>query len=210
MHRPTRRTKIVWLSFLGATTLVVGVLTLGNRPVHTGYVAASVGRLGDRAPEDPVFQRVQIDESRWTGIVIHDLGAPAGDAESIHRLHLDYGYQGLGYHFLIGNGNGLGDGVVHIGYRWSRQLPGAHTVGPEGDAHNRHSIGICLIGNGERRPFTERQVSTLIRLVRQLQTQLGIPVDQVHLHKDLADGVASPGRYFPASLLEEQLVNGPR
>ena len=37
-------------------------------------------------------------------------GARAGDAERVHRLHLSYGYQGLGYHFLIG-----ADGQIYEG-----------------------------------------------------------------------------------------------
>jgi hypothetical protein len=210
--RINRRTRVVWASFIGMMTFVTGVLMLSNGDgPPSGYLAANVGTVGEVIAGDPLFQiQAPVDADRWDSIVIHDLGQPAGDAEMIHRVHRSYGYQGLGYHFVIGNGNGLGDGVVHVGYRWNEQLPGVHVAGPMGDYYNRHAIGICLVGNGDRRPFTEQQMNHLIRLVQRLQRELDIPSNQVFLHRDLFDGVSSPGRYFEAGRLEEQLLVGPR
>lgn len=190
-------------------TVVMGVLALSERGLSSGFlIATNVGALGEQpeSAQDPVFQiEAELDKKRWTGIVIHHLGLPAGDAERVHRLHLGYGYQGLGYHFLIGNGSGLADGIVHVGYRWNEQLPGAHVVGPLGDEHNRSSIGICLIGNGDRRPFTQKQMRSLVSLVRRLQRELDIPTDRVRLHRDLTPSLTSPGRFFPVASLHEQL-----
>ena len=206
-----RRTRIVWLCFVIAMTVVMGLLSLGERGLSSGFlVATNIGALGGQPePEqDPVFRiDADLDGKRWTGIVIHHLGLPAGDAERVHRLHLGYGYQGLGYHFLIGNGSGLGDGIIHVGYRWNEQLPGAHVVGPEGDRHNQSSIGICLIGNGDRRQFTQKQMRSLVSLVGSLQRELDIPAEDVHLHRDLAPSVTSPGRFFTVASFREQIRN---
>jgi hypothetical protein len=156
---------------------------------------------------DPIFRiDAPLDRERWTSIVIHHLGEPAGDAEYVHRLHLSFGYQGLGYHFLVGNGRGLGDGIIHVGYRWNEQLPGAHVVGPQGDHYNLHAIGICLIGNGDRRAFTEPQIRSLQSLVQRLQQELGIPRERVYLHSDLAPETTGPGRFFAVARLEEALL----
>lgn len=191
-------------------TLVTGILALGQSGSRSGFVAASVTTFGGGQNADgldAVFQiEAPLDRQRWDGIVIHHLGEPAGDAEYIHRLHTSYGYQGLGYHFVIGNGNGMGDGVIHVGYRWNEQLPGAHVMGPAGREHNQHSIGICLVGNGDRRAFTDNQLRQLVLLVRALQRELSIPADHVYLHRDLARGTNSPGRMFPAAELREQLL----
>lgn len=191
-------------------TLVTGILLLGSGGFRGDLlVAANVGSLGGDPAADPIFHiQAPAERREWTGIVIHHLGLPAADAEQVHRMHLAYGYQGLGYHFLIGNGSGLGDGVIHVGYRWSQQLPGAHVArsAPDSEQHNLHSIGICLIGNGDRRPFSERQMRSLISLVRSLQKECGIPSSAVYLHRDLAPGVTSPGRFFAATRLEEQLI----
>ena len=114
----------------------------------------------------------------------------------------------MGYHFLIGNGNGLGDGVTHVGDRWVNQQPGAHCVGPDGDYHNQRSIGIALIGNGNRRPFTDRQITELIRLVQQLQRELNLPASAVQLHRDVArDLTSSPGEFFPVGQFEQRLLS---
>jgi hypothetical protein len=200
----------VWLSFAAAMSLAAALLALGDTGFDGGFLTASRFSIiedGETA-DDPLFRiDAPLDRQRWSGIVIHHLGRPGGDAEWVHSLHLRYGYQGLGYHFLIGNGNGLGDGIIHVGYRWNEQLPGAHVVGSRGERHNHHSIGICLVGNGDRRPFTEKQMRSLASLVRRLQTELGIPAEAVHLHRELANGESSPGRFFANARLRQQLLD---
>ncbi|MBG83651.1 MAG: hypothetical protein CMJ40_03780 [Phycisphaerae bacterium] len=204
----SRRTQIVLGSFFAAMTAVIVLLDLGTPTTATGFPLTSLGNLQDRPAEDPVFMlENSLDRDRWRGIVIHHLGEPFGTAESVHRRHLGWGYQGLGYHFLIGNGNGLADGEVHVGYRWNQQLPGAHVVGESGQYHNERSIGICLVGNGQRRGFTDRQIRHLTRLVQRLQQELRIPADQVQLHSSVATGQSSPGRFFPVADFREQLLN---
>jgi hypothetical protein len=207
--RPSRRTRIVWVSFLGSMTAVTGLLALGDRRPGPGFPAAHASILADSPARDPIFQTsVPLDRSRWQAIVIHHSGEPGGDAESIRRLHLGYGARAMGYHFLLGNGNGMGDGVIHVGERWITQAPGWHTVGPSADYYNQRAIGICLIGNGDRRRFTDRQIAQLISLVRRLQQQLNIPPSAVRLHRDVAPGLTgSPGAHFPSAVLEQQVVN---
>lgn len=206
---PHRRTQIVWITFLTCITIVTGLLAMQNSVPRSGFLLTSLDTLGGPAVSaEPIFQIDKpLDRQRWTGIVIHHLGEPAGDADSITRKHLSLGYQGLGYHFLIGNGNGLGDGVIHVGFRWNEQLPGAHVAGPAADQHNQHSIAICLIGNGDRRDFTERQIAQLVQLVQRLQRELAVPACNVFLHRDLCPQTTSPGRCFPAVRLQEQLLN---
>lgn len=208
LSRTTRRTKIVWASFAAAATMATGLLILGDGGAPRGFVATTPSLITDGAASaaDPIIPReAELDRARWTSIVIHHSGAPAGSAESLHRQFESAGYDGLGFHFLIGNGQGLGDGVVDVGYRWNRQLPGAHVLGKSAAERNQDSIGICLIGNGDRRAFTDRQVTELIGLVRRLQRELGVPSDRVVLHRDLAE-VTSPGRFFPAAEFKLRLI----
>ncbi len=161
------------------------------------------------ADEPRLLQRsIEFDRERWQGVVVHHSGSPAGDAESLNRLHTSYGLDGLGYHFVIGNGNGLGDGMIHVGERWLLQRAGAHAIGPDAAWHNQHSIAVCLIGNGERRPFTSRQRESLIMLVRGLQREFVIPPDRVVLHRDIAT-VKSPGVYFAEAAFRERLLRTP-
>jgi hypothetical protein len=208
VSRPSRRTGIVWASFGAAMTIVLGLLFWSSPGAERGglLIAVNPGEGSNRVARDPLFDiQAPLDRQRWTGIVIHHLGEPAGNAQAIHRRHVAQGFDGLGYHFVIGNGNGLADGAVEVGYRWNQQLAGAHVGGPNGAHHNNHSIGICLIGNGDRRPFTERQMASLVNLTQRLQRELRIPDNAVYMHRDLADGVTSPGRFFQEGRFREQL-----
>ena len=206
-NRAPSRPTLVWACFIGAMTLGGGLLALGDAEVSSGFIAASPGWVSEMpAAADPISHtRVPAAPDQWTGILIHHSDQPAGDALSLHRRHLDMGLAGLGYHFVIGNGNGMGDGVIHVGYRWTDQLAGAHAA-RGADEHNLHSIGICLIGNGDRRPFTERQMRQLVNLVQRLQREHNIPANAVKLHREVAGGVTSPGRFFAAGQLREQLL----
>ncbi len=217
MHQPpsgpTRRTQFVFAAFAVAMTAAMTVLALDTPQQAGGFPLTFITPLTDRPSvgDDLIFATKNgLERQRWTGIVIHHLGEPFGTPESIHRQHLSWGYQGLGYHFLLGNGNGLGNGEIHVGYRWVEQLPGAHVVGEAGRVHNEHSIGICLIGDGDRHGFSERQLKHLTRLVQRLQQEFGIPADAVHLHSELASDLSSPGRLFSKANFRSQLLDTPR
>jgi N-acetylmuramoyl-L-alanine amidase len=199
---------MVWGAFALAIAAVTGGLAmLKSTSPRAGFLLTSVDVLGRTPESDPVFQtRRPLDRQRWNSIVIHHSGSAAGDAQSITREHVASGLKGLGYHFVIGNGNGLGDGVVHVGYRWIDQLPGAHVSGPQQDEYNERSIAICLVGNGDKRPFTDRQLAQLVSLIQRLQGQLQIPARNVYLHRDLSRVTSSPGRFFPTAWLQDQLL----
>lgn len=222
--RGSRRVKWVWSLFAASMTTVGGLLLLlDNPPPHSMFAATSAPVVGMKAlrPDSVVPPAAPLDRERWRAIVVHHSGLPAGDAASIERHQQSAGISGLGYHFVIGNGHGFGDGEVHVGYRWNRQLPGAHVSDrPRADGEatravrlaswspaevNEHAIGICLVGNGDRSPFTPRQIRQTIALVRALQRELGIPATEVYLHRDLSD-VTSPGERFPVAEFESQLL----
>jgi hypothetical protein len=186
-------------------TLAGGVLMISDR--WTALPAAAFN-----APS-PAASDVDIAPGRWQAIVIHHSGAHTGSADGIARQQLrDWGVQGMGYHFVIGNGNGEYDGDVIAGPRWYQQLGGAHVAergaGAQPDAawFNDNTIGICLIGNGESRAFTDAQLKSLISLVRDLQAKCGIPSSRVFLHSDLAP-IASPGSKFPREQFAFALSN---
>lgn len=199
--------------------LACGVLLLGDADGPRAVPAMSAIAV-DTTAEGILPREAALDRARWTAIVIHHSATPAGDAGSIARMHAAAGLDGLGYHFVVGNGQGLPDGHVEAGPRWNRQQPGAHVQAPtprsggirrvasagiSTDELNRHAIAICLIGNGDRRPFTDRQMHELGSLVRRIQTALDIPSDRVFLHSDVA-GTTSPGRFFPVSSFEGSIL----
>ncbi len=222
--RTTRRRFTVWASFVGGMTAVAGILLAGDRGAPSVHAAVNVTIEGLSPVSDSSLilpRDAKPIAGQWQAIVIHHSATPAGDSITLNRQHTASGLSGLGYHFVIGNGQGLGDGLVEVGYRWNRQLAGAHVAGAtatesqngldrtslstaDADQYNRHSIGICMIGNGNRREFTDRQMHELITLVRALQEQFRIPGSAVYLHSDLSK-VTSPGKFFPTAEFEAQI-----
>ncbi len=201
------RTAIVWTSLLFAMTVVGGVLAWVENPTLISSTApiVSLTNGGSGGQLERIWQtKVSLDRDRWTHIIIDHSASSHGSGDTLTIEHSKRGYQGLGYQFVIGNGRGAEDGSVFVGYRWLEQLPGAHTAGPQGEYLNRHAIGICLIGDGDRRAFTPAQQQRLVDLVRMLQRELEIPDDRVLLHRNVAS-TSAPGRYFSEALLREQL-----
>lgn len=207
--RGLSRTQVVWASLLAAMTVFGGLLLAIDTPRAAGAsgiaLAASVPAAGAPAIEAVLQTRENLQRDRWLRVVIHHSGAAYGSADTIAAEHAARGLQGLGYHFVIGNGQGARDGELFVGARWLDQLPGAHVAGPEAAWNNQHSIGVCLVGDGDRRGFTQAQLARLTELVTMLGRELGIPEDQIVLHRDLAP-TTSPGRMFPEASLRARLA----
>lgn len=208
--RKLSRPQIVWASLLLAMTVMTGLLSVltGAPSPLTLTPAASVV---DSADSGSWLDEVLAPASRqqgpaWDGIVIHHSASIQGSLNSITRQHELQGLAGLGYHFIIGNGNGAEDGELLVGYRWQGQHPGAHVAGPMSEQYNSTKIGICLVGDGDSRGFSQEQMSTLMQLVRGLQAEFGIPDEAVELHRDVAP-TSSPGRFFPLASFQNGLLN---
>lgn len=131
---------------------------------------------------------------RWVRIVIHHTATEGGSAVAIDRYHREVNkwQNGLGYHFLIGNGNGAPDGGITVSHRWKDQLDGSHAK-----TRNKDSIGIALVGNFEKTLPSAKQMAALRGLVAYLSTSCKIPHKNIVGHKDLkGQNTACPGQYF--------------
>jgi LysM repeat protein len=148
---------------------------------------------------------LRITPGRWTHLVVHHSGVEAGNAKSYDGAHRRRGMEnGLAYHFVIGNGRDSGDGLIEIGPRWPRQLYGGHV---RSQAMNDHGIGICLVGNFEKRVPGKRQLTALFSLLDWLRAD-GLPgsaVPKVTVHRwvDINHTVC-PGRLFPYNELKRR------
>jgi hypothetical protein len=202
------RSKAVWGALALSMSTVGGLLYLLQGPGDRleGLSLPPMVAAAGTSSIEAIFQtRQAIGPQRWQAIVIHHSGSVVGSPGSIDVQHKAANLDGLGYHFVIGNGSGYGDGDIHVGYRWLDQLPGAHVGGMNGDWFNRNAIGICLVGDGRRRPFTEQQARRLVQAVAALAERLEIPPDRIYLHSDV-NPTDSPGRFFPEAAFREQLA----
>jgi len=150
-----------------------------------------------------VCSGVDIQPGRWRSVVIHHsatLGGNAARFDDYHRFERHW-EGGLGYHFVIGNGNGSDDGEVEVGHRWLRQETGAHVRD-----HNVGAVGICLVGDFETHLPTDRQMQALTCLVRCLMDVCGLTPDDVTLHRELGN-TKCPGALFPAEAFRVRLAD---
>ena len=137
----------------------------------------------------------------WKFIVVHHTATTNGSVESIHEAHLKKKdsngnhWLGIGYHFVIGNGNGMGDGVIEPTFRWKTQIQGAH-AGAGNKEYNEHGIGVCLVGNFEDAPPSAAQKRAVKQLVQTLKAEYGISSTNVVGHKDIRS-TECPGKLFP-------------
>ena len=199
--RTNRRTSVVWTAFVASITLVGGFLILTD-PSPAPRVAAGVSLL--QTPITDAYRTVfdtavPVARERWLGIVIDHTGHPHGSIETLSKEAQSQGLEGLNHHFVIGNGNGMGDGQLHVGYRWSSQVAAVPVAELQANVSetwiNDHAIRIALIGNGDNRGFTGSQMKRLSALVAGLQRELGIPDERIQFVRDLTDG-PGPGSQF--------------
>ena len=111
----------------------------------------------------------------WNVIVIHHSATRKGSVAGIDSAHRQRGWDGIGYHFVIGNGDGMRLGAVEPTFRWRNQREGAHAGGgAQGRPFNQLGIGICLVGQfQEDQPDTwqeERLADLIAELMHHLPT----------------------------------------
>jgi hypothetical protein len=123
------------------------------------------------------------EKRQWLYIVIHHSASPAGSLAVIDREHKEKGWDGCGYHFVIGNGTNSGDGRVEPSYRWQIQKWGAHAKTPD-NQFNEHGIGICLVGNFDIDRPTPAQMQSLNKLVSYLMRTYHVPANRVLGHRE--------------------------
>lgn len=124
--------------------------------------------------------------SRTDQIVIHHTGDGANQnytAKEIHKMHLNLGWSGIGYHFVIQK-----DGTIDRGR--PEETTGAHAEG-----ENNHTIGINVAGDFETGAPANEQLEAVSMLCAALCTKYNIAPDARGIvgHRDLM-ATACPGK----------------
>ena len=105
-------------------------------------------------------------------LVIHHNGVPGRTIENIRRSHKARGFDDVGYHVVVEE-----SGQIRKGRPLGRA--GAHVTGL-----NAHSIGICLIGNGNQRDFNEAQYDALLELLVGYCDHFGLDETNIYGHRE--------------------------
>ncbi|MCE9582077.1 MAG: peptidoglycan recognition protein family protein [Planctomycetes bacterium] len=152
-------------------------------------------------------QLVRPETREWLYIVVHHSAGAHGNAAEFDKYHREEkGWEhGLGYHFVVGNGNGSPVGAVEVGGRWIEQLQGAH-AGAKATKYNQHGIGICVVGNYQEVEFPEEVYPGLRDLVVWLAKRYSITPDRILPHGEVrGEPTECPGKNFPLERLREDV-----
>lgn len=115
-------------------------------------------------------------------IILHHAAASSCSIQDVHRWHINNGWAGCGYHFLVRK-----DGSVYRGR--PENAVGAHASGSNSD-----SIGICFEGEYMTETMTDAQKQAGKELVAYLKKKYGI--SKVLGHRDVCS-TSCPGNNFP-------------
>ena len=91
-------------------------------------------------------------------------------AADIHKMHLGFNWDGIGYHKVIQRSGKIENGRPEY---WI----GAHVKGK-----NENSLGVCLIG---RNKFTKKQYLSLEKILRKWKSLY--PEAEIVGHRDIGD-----------------------
>ncbi len=114
-------------------------------------------------------------------IVLHHR-AGNGDADSIHKQHVNNGWVGIGYHFYVRK-----DGSIYRGRPINTW--GSHCIG-----YNDKTVGICFEGNFQDEKMPKVQLEAGQKLVDYLKGLY--PEAEMRKHTELYP-TACPGVNFP-------------
>lgn len=124
--------------------------------------------------------------------ILHHAAAKNCSAEDIHRWHLNNGWSGAGYHFLVRK-----DGKIY-------RLRPEDKVGAHAYGSNYNSLGVCFEGNFMEEDMPNEQIKAGQELVAYLKNKYGIST--VQAHRDVCV-TSCPGDKFPFDEIANSEVN---
>lgn len=123
-------------------------------------------------------------------VILHHAAANHCSIENIHQWHLENGWAGCGYHYLVRK-----DGSIYTGR--PETAIGAHCIN-----YNNKSIGICTEGNFNNEVMGQSQYNALVELTSTILKKYGIDKICSHGELNLTD---CPGKNFPLEKIKKEV-----
>lgn len=141
---------------------------------------------------DYKWEKELVNNNKPNKIIVHHAAGSNFTPEQINKIHIDKGYNGIGYHFYIRK-----DGTIYRGRPVSAE--GAHVIG-----ENSSSIGICLEGNMDKDLLNENQKESLELLSEYLVIKYNL--EKIDGHSDYYN-TRCPGKNISIEKLNEDVKN---
>jgi len=129
-------------------------------------------------------------------LVIHHSASPSGSVEEFRKEHKAKGWVDIGYHTVIGNGNGMLDGKAEQG------RPDAK-IGAAVFGNNSGKLFVCLVGNFEIAEPTRAQLETLGEWLFHRRRMYG--VTSIKTHRECA--ISGHGTSCPGHNLQKKMMD---
>lgn len=139
------------------------------------------------------FKNLSLYGNNPKSILIHHAAAKQCSIQDIHHWHLEKGWAGCGYHYLVRK-----DGSIYSGR--PETAIGAHCIN-----YNNNSIGICTEGNFNSEFMENRQYNALLELTVFLKKKYNIDKICGHGELNLTD---CPGKNFPLKNIRTDFAAG--
>ena len=192
----------VFLACLLSAMALTGGLLLAMRTAPLNTEAKSLFAVDNSDSLESIFNvEASTAAQKWTFIYIHQTATASGSTVTLANAD-----GSLGDHFVIGNGEGSGDGELLIDQRWTRQQP---CVPPTGVRLGGQCISISLVGTLDSQPPTPLQYRRLCQLVQALQARYHIPTDKVNWFTTSGRQTARIGQCFDTQRFSAQLIMQP-
>lgn len=194
-----RRPFVMVVTLAGVLTLTSALLLALSRPPLAPEAASALYAIDAPTSMDVIFDtKIPPTSTRWKYIFIHHSATASGNATTLSE-----NTGGLVDHFVIGNGDGCGDGEIQIGQRWNQQTAAGQLAGVKD--MDPSCISICLVGDFDRTLPTPAQMRHLSQLVTTLQARLRIPSNSI-IMVNQPNSAAAVGHYFPINAFSTQLL----
>lgn len=106
-------------------------------------------------------------------VVHHSAASENQTPQSIEDYHLQQGWEGVGYHFLIDK----------LGEIWRGRPEHYHGSHVKEQGINTKSLGILVIGDFDKKLPTPQQISSLRGILSDLMAKYSIPVEKIVPHR---------------------------
>ncbi|MBP8606191.1 MAG: hypothetical protein KBI46_10190 [Phycisphaerae bacterium] len=167
-----KRNRNVTVLFCLIASMTVGAAVLmaldNHRPITGAYSLSSYLRLDP--VEDAVRNTMSVPAGQWQEVEIFYSRTSGGNADELGLMMGLTTGSSPEFHFVVGNGNGAGDGHIQASDLWKLQRL----------CHGRPGVvRICVIGDGSSNSVTDFQIKRTITLVESLVHTFNISPQRV-------------------------------
>jgi hypothetical protein len=189
-----RRVFTVMVSLLSSLTLSAITLSLmQNQPLTSASVSPMLMQAdtSTQSIAELINPTVPLHRSQWNYIILYQSGRSFGNLAGMTSGRQVGGVigsmmaqrAGVNFHFVVDNADnpkGYPSGHIEVGSSWRAQQPAAPYCTWPYFYHSapnpyQNAIGVCLIGNLNRRQISDRQLEATVALIKGLQRKLAIP-----------------------------------